>query len=161
MHRWVCFYFMLPYTLISCLPQLDFYALWIRYYLSVFSCDVLKVFRNALDLELRKGFFFCILAYIYPDPNRIKAVENHVHSDSESFEEISESDLLELQAHKSPISDTSDTLTYGSLSSQPEENKEQKFSPPELPSNGNNNASNNSSQKYVSDFLERYALGNF
>lgn len=38
-------------------------------------------------------------------------------SDTESFEEISESDLLELQAHKSPISETSDTLTYGSLNS--------------------------------------------
>lgn len=98
------------------------------------------------------------LAYTYPDPNRVKNGENHINSDSESFEEITESDLLELQAHKSPISDSSDTLTYGSLSSQPEENKDAKYSIPDLPNNGNNNAST-SSQKYVSDFLERYALG--
>lgn len=104
----------------------------------------------------------CFLsAYTYIDPSKINSEENRVNSDSESFEEISESDLLELQAHKSPISDTSDTLTYGSLSSQPEENKDQKFSPPELPNNSNNITSNVSSQKYVSDFLERYALGDF
>lgn len=42
----------------------------------------------------------------------------HLTSDTESFEEITESDLLELQAHKSPVSEMSDTLTYGSLSSQ-------------------------------------------
>lgn len=54
-------------------------------------------------------------------------------SDSESFEEISESDLMELQAHKSPISDTSDTLTYGSLNSQLENDQK--------------------------DFLENYVLG--
>lgn len=45
-------------------------------------------------------------------------------SDSDSFEEISESDLMELQAHKSPISETSDTLTYGSLNSQMEDKRE-------------------------------------
>ncbi|KAK9686035.1 Hormone-sensitive lipase (HSL) N-terminus [Popillia japonica] len=111
-----------------------------------------------MDPLLPFGFLMrCLKAYTYPDPNRVKNGENHINSDSESFEEITESDLLELQAHKSPISDSSDTLTYGSLSSQPEENKDAKYSIPDLPNNGNNNAST-SSQKYVSDFLERYAL---
>lgn len=32
---------------------------------------------------------------------------------------------MELQAHKSPVSETSDTLTYGSLNSQTEDLKEQ------------------------------------
>lgn len=32
---------------------------------------------------------------------------------------------MELQAHKSPISETSDTLTYGSLNSQMEDNKKE------------------------------------
>ncbi|KRT83155.1 hydrolase [Oryctes borbonicus] len=111
-----------------------------------------------MDPLLPLGFLMrCLKAYTQVDPNKVKYMEQPINSDSESFEEISESDLLELQAHKSPISDTSDTLTYGSLSSQPDENKDPKFCPPDLPNNGSN-ASNDSSQKYVSDFLERYAL---
>lgn len=61
-------------------------------------------------------------------------------SDSESFEEISESDLMELQAHKSPVSETSDTLTCGSLNSQLENDQKEKI---DLPP----------------DFLQNYVLG--
>ncbi|KAL0281198.1 UNVERIFIED_CONTAM: hypothetical protein PYX00_002258 [Menopon gallinae] len=38
-------------------------------------------------------------------------------SETESFEEVTESDLMELVAHKSPVSDVSDTLTTVSLAS--------------------------------------------
>lgn len=38
-------------------------------------------------------------------------------SETESFEEVTESDLMELVAHKSPVSDASDTLTTVSLAS--------------------------------------------
>ena len=72
-------------------------------------------------------------------------------SDTESFEEISESDLMELQAHKSPISETSDTLTYGSLNSNDDNRniKDIDLQPSDI----------ENSQKYVSDFLEKYVLG--
>lgn len=73
---------------------------------------------------------------------------------SESFEEISESDLLELQARKSPISETSDTLTYGSLSSHADETKEQNILNEDAIPN-----QNNTGQKYVSDYLDKYVLG--
>lgn len=57
---------------------------------------------------------------------------------------------MELQAHKSPVSDTSDTLTYGSLNSNDDERnvKEIDLQPSDI-----------DSQKYVSDFLEKYVLG--
>lgn len=67
----------------------------------------------------KHNHFYCILAYTSTD-----GVKKDNSSDSDSFEEISESDLMELQAHKSPISETSDTLTYGSLNSQMEDRKE-------------------------------------
>lgn len=71
-------------------------------------------------------------------------------SDTESFEEISESDLMELQAHKSPVSDASDTLTYGSLT----DNDDNNMTVVEL------NASDiEKSQKYMSELLEKYTLG--
>lgn len=79
---------------------------------------------------------------------------NETNSDvSESFEEISESDLLELQARKSPVSETSDTLTYGSLSSHADEAKDQTVV-------NIDESKQSSSEKYVSDFLEKYVLGN-
>lgn len=64
-------------------------------------------------------FIIVFLAYTSTD-----GVKKDNSSDSDSFEEISESDLMELQAHKSPISETSDTLTYGSLNSQMEDKRE-------------------------------------
>lgn len=71
-------------------------------------------------------------------------------SDSESFEEISESDLMELQAHKSPVSETSDTLTYGSLNSQTEDTKEQ----------DGMKEKNNDIDPMFPDMLDKYILGN-
>lgn len=74
-------------------------------------------------------------------------------SDTESFEEISESDLVELQAHKSPTSETSDTtLTYGSLNSQTDDIKEMTDDKEEC-------ILNPSEQKFMTDLLEKYALG--
>ncbi|XP_022912727.2 hormone-sensitive lipase [Onthophagus taurus] len=100
-----------------------------------------------MDPLLPFGFLMrCIKAYTLPDPSKINGLEtNNGNSDTESFEEITESDLMDLQAHKSPVSDASDTLTYASLSSPPEEKQ-----------NGANDVQ--SSQKYVSEFLEKYAL---
>lgn len=97
----------------------------------------------------------CVKAYAFQlvksNPSN-NTNENGNNSDaSESFEEISESDLLELQARKSPVSETSDTLTYGSLSSHTDEIKDQNLLTDET-------ANQNPSQKYVSDFLEKYAL---
>ncbi|KAJ8937288.1 hypothetical protein NQ318_020338 [Aromia moschata] len=100
-----------------------------------------------MDPLLPLGFMMrCLKAYAFPDEKFKQNANNDNNSDSESFEEISESDLLELQAHKSPISDTSDTLTYGSLTSNVEED-------------GNGKNANlddmdvEKRQKYVSDFF--------
>lgn len=111
---------------------------------------------------LTKFIILFFVAYICPNmsKNRAPGLSGSSSQNSESFEEISESDLVELQAHKSPTSDT-DTLTYGSLSSQPEiEGKDE---------NGHNikvrdasvleTAHPTTSQQYVSDFLEKYVLG--
>lgn len=71
-------------------------------------------------------------------------------SDTESFEEISESDIMELQAHKSPVSETSDTLTYGSLT----DNDDNNTTVVDL------NASDiEKNQKYMTELLENFALG--
>ncbi|XP_060532409.1 hormone-sensitive lipase isoform X2 [Cylas formicarius] len=73
-----------------------------------------------MDPMLPFGFMMrCLKAYACPIGQ--PELGGGYHSDTESFEEISESDLDELQAHKSPVSDASDTLTYGSLTSNPEE----------------------------------------
>lgn len=95
-------------------------------------------------------FISGILAYACPDPKLVKDVTpNENSSDTESFEEISESDLMELQAHKSPVSDTSDTLTYGSLSSNAGDvEKNMDLSAIDI----------EQSEKYVSDYLEKYVL---
>lgn len=90
-------------------------------------------------------FFF--EAYAVPDTKLMQKPPSEGTSDTESFEEISESDLMELQAHKSPVSETSDTLTYGSLTSADDN----------LNENGTADADNG--QKYVSEFLEKYVLG--
>ncbi|KAG5869222.1 hypothetical protein JTB14_017442 [Gonioctena quinquepunctata] len=74
-----------------------------------------------MDPLIPFGFLMrCLKAYACPDEKlKKKRVRTDSNSDTESFEEISESDLLELQAHKSPVSDT-DTMTYGSLMSNDE-----------------------------------------
>lgn len=96
---------------------------------------------------------YCISAYAFPD-HKSKRKTTNSNSDTESFEEISESDLLELQAHKSPISDTSDTLTYGSLSSNVEEENNGKTADLTV-------SDVEKQQKSVSEFLEKYVLGEF
>ncbi|EFA02512.1 hormone-sensitive lipase [Tribolium castaneum] len=101
-----------------------------------------------MDPLLPFGFMMrCLKAYACPDNKKVENCDQT--SDTESFEEISESDLMELQAHKSPVSETSDTLTYGSLNSgEDDRNKDI-----DLQSSNIEN-----SQKYVSDFLEKYVL---
>lgn len=110
-----------------------------------------------MDPLLPFGFMMrCLKAYACADhlttsKSDLNAQQNGglSSSDTESFEEVSESDLLELQAHKSPISETSDTLTNVSLSSQPISTS----------SKNNTYAENKEqSQKYVADFLEKYVL---
>ncbi|CAG9822960.1 unnamed protein product [Phaedon cochleariae] len=98
-----------------------------------------------MDPLIPFGFLMrCLKAYACPDEKLIQQCnENGQNSDTESFEEITESDLLELQAHKSPVSDTSDTLTYGSLTSNDE---------------GGTTKPSNNSDKEASDFLEKYIL---
>ncbi|KAK9876534.1 hypothetical protein WA026_013907 [Henosepilachna vigintioctopunctata] len=105
-----------------------------------------------MDPLLPFGFLLrCLKAYAVPDPNQMcKDFAFDNNSDTESFEEITESDLQELQAHKSPISETSDTLTYGSLSSNLNEENEKDV---DL-----NQCDIEKSEKYVSDFLEKYVL---
>lgn len=66
----------------------------------------------------------CLKAYASQENTNNAKAGSVNGSDSESFEEISESDLMELQAHKSPVSETSDTLTYGSFNSQDSRNDE-------------------------------------
>ncbi|RZC40443.1 hormone-sensitive lipase [Asbolus verrucosus] len=110
-----------------------------------------------MDPLLPFGFMMrCLKAYACPDPAKTtkSGVANcDQTSDTESFEEISESDLMELQAHKSPVSETSDTLTYGSLNSNGGED-DKNVKDIDLQASDIEN-----SQKYVSDFLEKYVLG--
>lgn len=94
---------------------------------------------------------YLLLAYAFPD-RKSKNKTTNSNSDTESFEEISESDLLELQAHKSPISDTSDTLTYGSLTSNVDEDTNGKTT--DLTA-----GDVEKQQKCMSEFLEKYVLG--
>lgn len=77
-----------------------------------------------MDSLIPFGFLMrCLKAYAVPGPNMKQIVSMDVdNSDTESFEEISESDLQELQAQRSPVSDNSDTLTYTSLNSNEAEN---------------------------------------
>lgn len=95
-----------------------------------------------------------ITAYVHPDPNRIK--KNNSSLSAESFEEISESDLVDLQAHRSPVSDNTDTMTYETLSS-PNDGiiTRDSTGDADIPVN------QTESQKYVSEFLEKYVLGEY
>ena len=65
-------------------------------------------------------FFVCDTAYACPSKDISRTSSNTKTlegSDTESFEEVSESDLQELAAHKSALSNGSDTLTTVSLTS--------------------------------------------
>lgn len=125
-------------------------------YAPLYMCLTISASRllAMMDPLLPYGFMVRLLkAYICPDPQRIKKSTNSGLStqSEESFEEISESDLVELQAHISPSSDT-DTLTYGSLSSQQETSKTEVVDDDTRP---------RTSQGNVSEFLEKYVLGEF
>ncbi|KAJ8966873.1 hypothetical protein NQ314_003267 [Rhamnusium bicolor] len=107
-----------------------------------------------MDPLLPFGFMMrCLRAYAFPSKKLNQNLSSGNTSDTESFEEISESDLLELQAHKSPVSDTSDTLTYGSLTSNTEEENNGK-----VKDLNDSEADVEKRQKYVSDLLEKYVL---
>lgn len=104
-------------------------------------------------------------------------------SETESFEEVSESDLLELAAHKSPMSelgsDTLTTVSLASLQSRPETDLPLRLSDmalktPDTAEGGGTSSGatptvtdnvetpkaslDHQSEKYVSEFLEKYVL---
>ncbi|KAK7865290.1 hypothetical protein R5R35_012585 [Gryllus longicercus] len=105
-------------------------------------------------------------------------------SETESFEEVSESDLLELAAHKSPMSelgsDTLTTVSLASLQSRPEADLPLRLSdmalktPDTIDGQGTSSGAtptvtetaetpkaitqDEQSEKYVADFLEKYVL---
>ncbi|XP_030747220.1 hormone-sensitive lipase isoform X2 [Sitophilus oryzae] len=111
-----------------------------------------------MDPLLPFGFLMrCLKAYACPQdakqiPNGTTSPSgNNFHSDdSESFEEVSESDLAELQAHKSPVSEASDTLTYGSLNSANLDDLDNKV---DLTS-----VEIEKSQKLMADIVHKYVL---
>ncbi|KDR22472.1 hormone-sensitive lipase isoform X2 [Zootermopsis nevadensis] len=76
-----------------------------------------------MDPLLPFGFMIrCMKAYACPSKDDITSTSSNTKtllegSDTESFEEVSESDLQELAAHKSVLSNDSDTLTTVSLAS--------------------------------------------
>jgi hypothetical protein len=65
--------------------------------------------------------FLYVTAYACPSKDGMSRTSSNTKtledSDTESFEEVSESDLQELAAHKSALSNDSDTLTTVSLAS--------------------------------------------
>lgn len=80
---------------------------------------------SKMDPLLPFGFLArCIKAYIGSGESSTHMNGRAASPDTESFEEISESDLVELQAHKSPTSEMSDTLTYASLTSQVDDQRD-------------------------------------
>ncbi|XP_057651044.1 hormone-sensitive lipase isoform X2 [Diorhabda carinulata] len=97
-----------------------------------------------MDPLLPFGFLMkCLKAYACPDPHLQQTFSNNNNKDTESFEEITESDIMELQAHKSPTSENSDTLTYESLESN------------EV--NVSDSVSSHKSGPLMNEILERYA----
>lgn len=102
-----------------------------------------------MDPLLPFGFLMrCLKAYACPpDISTQHDCPDAFNSDTESFEEISESDLAELQAHKSPVSEASDTLTYGSFVSNVDVNEKDVTS-----------AEIEKSQKYMADIVHKYVL---
>ncbi|CAG9832316.1 unnamed protein product [Diabrotica balteata] len=96
-----------------------------------------------MDPLIPFGFLLrCLKAYACPDPHMKQVSNSNDNSDTESFEEITESDLMALQAHKSPVSENSDTMTYESLASNEQNNCE--------------NAGNPKPQPLMNEILERY-----
>nr|CAD7586988.1 unnamed protein product [Timema genevievae] len=89
-------------------------------------------------------------------------ISQRTGSDTESFEEVSESDLLELAAHKSPLSeegtDTLTTVSLTSLQSKPEADQAFKSLDSSLVKTEADRANDNRSEHYVSEFLEKYVL---
>ncbi|XP_050315776.1 hormone-sensitive lipase isoform X2 [Anthonomus grandis grandis] len=105
-----------------------------------------------MDPLLPFGFMMrCLKAYACP-PDKLARTSTEgdlYNSDTESFEEISESDLAELQAHKSPVSEASDTLTYGSLNSvENNPNEKDEVTSAEI----------EKSQQYMADIVHKYVL---
>lgn len=90
-----------------------------------------------------------ISAYACPPDSQVSNTLDLYNSDTESFEEITESDLAELQAHKSPVSEASDTLTCGSLNSNMDELNDKDVTSAEI----------EKSQKYMADIVHKYVLG--
>ncbi|XP_076257350.1 hormone-sensitive lipase isoform X1 [Rhynchophorus ferrugineus] len=105
-----------------------------------------------MDPLLPFGFLMrCLKAYACP--SEVKRISNgaivNFETDLDSFEEVSESDLAELQAHKSPVSEASDTLTYGSLTSNVDDVNDRDATSAEI----------EKSQKYMADIVHKYVLG--
>lgn len=118
-----------------------------------------------MDPLLPLGFIMrCLKAYIAPNLRKNRQngeVSGENNSDTESFEEISQSDLVELQAHKSPISETSDTITYGSLSSPTADDAKdtvRHIDISDIDLNASDCDQSTSQNVNVSDFLEKYVL---
>ncbi|KAF5285296.1 hypothetical protein FQA39_LY04395 [Lamprigera yunnana] len=74
-----------------------------------------------MDPLIPLGFALRLIrAYAFPPKfhdSQNAVLNGECLSDTDSCEEISQSDLVELQAHKSPVSDASESITCGSLSS--------------------------------------------
>ncbi|XP_072383528.1 hormone-sensitive lipase isoform X1 [Diabrotica undecimpunctata] len=95
-----------------------------------------------MDPLIPFGFLLrCLKAYACPDPHMKQISNSNDNSDTESFEEITESDLMALQAHKSPVSENSDSMTYESLASNEQNNCENEQPKP---------------QPLMNEILERY-----
>lgn len=92
------------------------YNTHIAYFLECLHYSVYK--RNIFRTHFSS---LCVAAYACPSKDEISKTSSDSKtlegSDTESFEEVSESDLQELAAHKSALSNGSDTLTTVSLTS--------------------------------------------
>ncbi|XP_066257180.1 hormone-sensitive lipase isoform X3 [Euwallacea similis] len=109
-----------------------------------------------MDPLLPFGFLMrCLKAYACTssDAPRVASTANLYASDTESFEEVTESDLAELQAHKSPVSEASDTLTYGSLNTLNSTMED------DLNEKDVTSADIEKSQKCMADIVHKYVLG--
>lgn len=108
-----------------------------------------------MDPLLPFGFMIrCMKAYACPSKDDISRTSSDTKtlegSDTESFEEVSESDLQELAAHKSALSNGSDTLTSVSLTSLQ--------SKPEADESVEDNGPPTPTEQNMSEFLEKYVL---
>ncbi|PNF38504.1 hypothetical protein B7P43_G03977 [Cryptotermes secundus] len=108
-----------------------------------------------MDPLLPFGFMIrCMKAYACPpkdDASRTSSDTKTLEgSGTESFEEVSESDLQELAAHKSALSNGSDTLTSVSLTSLQ--------SKPEADESVEDNGPPTPTEQNMSELLEKYVL---